>query len=85
MFLFSVCYIFCYRGKLPSHSYLEKSCVYESPHLFLSQRTLDYLCLLKLISRVDFPVVTPQILEIQMKMAIHAWLEIASCKDFYAF
>ena len=36
IFLFSAYYIFRYWGKLPSHAWLEKNCVYEVPPLFFS-------------------------------------------------
>ena len=52
--LFFACYIFCYWGKLPSHEWPEKNCVYEAPPLFFPWNTSDYLHLLKIIIRVDF-------------------------------
>ena len=54
MFIFSANYIFSYWGKLSSHAWLEKDCVYEAQPLFFSLKTLDYLYLLKSIIRVGF-------------------------------
>ena len=54
IFIFPAYYIFCYRGKLSSHTWLEKNCVYEARLYFFLWKTSDYLILLKSIIRVLF-------------------------------
>ena len=55
IFTFYSCYIFYYWGKLPSHAWLEKICIYEAPPLlFFPRNSSDYLYLLKIIISVAF-------------------------------
>ena len=72
-------------GKIHSHAWLEKYCVYEAALLFFSQNTSDLLYLLKILLELFFAVISSQNLKIQMKIASHAWLEIAPSENFFAF
>ena len=75
IFLFSAHYIFCYWGKLPSHVWLERNCVYEPPPLFFFPwNTSDYSYLLKITIRVIFSVISSQNLKYEIKYpAMHGW------------
>ena len=53
-FVFSECYIFCYRGNLRSYAWLEKNGVYEALPLFFARNTSDCSYLLKFFIRVAF-------------------------------
>ena len=72
-------------GGIHSHAWLEKNCVYEAALLFFSQNTSDLLYLLKILLELFFAVMSSQNLKIQMKIASHAWLEIAPSENFFAF
>ena len=72
-------------GGIHRHAWLEKNCVYEAALLFFSQNTSDLLYLLKILLELFFAVISSQNLKIQMKIASHAWLEIAPSENFFAF
>ena len=42
---FSAFYIFCHWGKLSSHAWPERNCVYEPPPLFFFPETLLIICI----------------------------------------
>ena len=62
----------------------EKQCFEAAPLFFPETLQIDFVCQ-KLLLESFFAVISSQNLKIYMKIASHAWLEIAPWENLFAF